>query len=102
MTWLIDLFEVLISKLPNRHSEVSPLLAQVVQHTKGVQAILADRAVTNMANSILLHRDAAISTIAGPIPKELINKLRSSPLLKDILFDLSLEDFERRHDRLMF
>ena len=68
--------------------------------------MLADKAVTNLANSVLQRRDSFISTITSPIPKDILNKLRSSPLLDDLLFDLSSEDVDlvkkRRNERFMY
>ena len=106
MSWLVDLLKLLSEKLPERPIEVTPLFSQVASHMKSIQAILIDRSVTNLANTVLLRRDAVISTISNPIPRELLNKFRSFPLLDELMFSLDMEDVqimrERKKDRLFY
>ena len=108
MSWLVDLIQSLSDRLfiAGSQSFVAPLLDQVSSHMKGVQALINDRVVTQLSNAVLLRRDAVVSSIVSPVPRELLNKLRSSPLLSELMFDLSLEDLEdfkkKRHERLMF
>ena len=87
MSWLVDLVSLVREIVYPRQSGLcGPLLDQVASHMKGVQTLIADRVVTQMSNAVLLRRDA-VSSIASPVPRELLNKLRSSPVLADLMFD---------------
>ena len=71
-----------------------------------MQALLLDSMAVSTTNSMLVRRDLAISTLGGQVPKETLRTMRSSPLLGDLMFHLSLADIsslqKRRNERYMF
>ena len=94
VTWLHSLQESLISLLDNpaHDVEATSLLKDVQGHLKLLDKLQSDFLSCLCGNSVLARRNAWIRAVAGPVPKELISKMRSSPILHDLLFDFTKED----------
>ena len=93
LLWLTDLLVVnnKMADLDNR-STIEPIIAQVLDHQRWVQALLSVSLALLTTNTRLVSRDVAISTQGCQVLKETFQNLRTSPLLGDLMFHLSLED----------
>ena len=91
---------------PNAAVTIQPILSKVMDHQKWVQALLTDGITTMATDAILVCRDLAISNLGGQFPKDVLRSLRTSQLLGDLMFHISMEDLEdlkkRRNERFMF
>ena len=108
VAWLVDLVQILSDKLSvvEREGVFEPSFATGHFPPAIIQSLLSDTSATLLSNASLLRLYAFISQISSPIPRVLIYKLRSSSLLENLVFDLSLEGLKgvkkRPHDCLIF
>ena len=110
MLWLLDVHAVLISELmsqdPDVRQNAQDSLRVVQPHIKSVSGVITDLVSTNLINSTFRRRDAFFRASPFPIPMEVLQKLRSSPLAKDLLFEIPQEiiDFvdQRREKKSLF
>ena len=110
LLWLTDLLVVLNDRMvdPQNIPTIQPMIAQVLEHQRWVQALalLSDSLAISTMNAMLVRRVLTLSTLGGQVPKETLRNMRSSPLLGDLMFHLSLEDIssvqKRRNERYMF
>ena len=104
----MDLLVVLNKRMvdPQNIPTIQPIKSQVLEHQRWVQALLSDSLAISTTNAMLVRRDLAISTLGGQVPKETLRNMRSSPLLGDLMFHLSLKNISSvqkwRNESYMF
>ena len=102
LLWFTHLLLALTKTLeqPSVVLAIQPILTNVLQHQKWVQALLTMSLRTLASNAILVRRYLAISSISSQVPKDTLRALRNSPLLEDLMFYISPKDLESLNKRM--
>ena len=91
---------------PTTKLTIQPIISQVLEHLRWIQALLLDSLALLTTNTMLVRMDLAISFLASQVLEETLRNLRTSPLLGDLMFHLSLGDIalvqKRHNDKYMF
>ena len=103
LLWLTDPLVALNNKMEDARSRptIQPSISQV-----WVQDLLLDSLAFLTVNTMLVQWDLAISSLTREVLKETLWNLRTSPLLGNLMFHLSIEDIalvqKRCNNKYMF